>query len=1133
MKKTLIFLLILIGISAKAQVNFSAEIAKLGLPKKDTIAIRNTECTYSDITITLDISNTFTLCNGCELSNSEIDQLFIDYAAANDINGLISLIDQNGYATTASAAARATLLSNGWTLYFNSIPINQIYYTNTGQSFEKGVAITPMDLVIKDPAGNTIPNTSTSLVLNDFFVPTGVSLNESSGNANFGQLTGTPDAGLPDYLESAIRCVGLNEYTGFDDAVVKWDLSATTPLALSNLRMAADGQTTSIGGVTSTLDTATIHWVITTTSNPPTATQVKNGQDYLGAAPVFYDSVNTTFQITKSTYERLISSDGLTENTAYYCHITAEDKDDVLQNVLTTSFSTPLSNPDPIVTTWNVEPIACSDPSINYILTTSGTYDGITEGWVAGDTIGLDGDFTFSGVLRFNKLRGSAAEPIVIRNCDGRVEINPGVNGISVQDSSYHFKIIGDSVGGVYDYGIFVNETRTAPNTASQYVVVEDLGSDFELAGIEVSGNATGWAGIQARTATTSYCDMFEQNEDYSAWVMRNVFIHNNYVHFPPSGDPYEGRGEGVYIGVGLYDGTSSGCPARSWAHSVRNFHFYSNIIINAGWDGVQIKNNDSISYVYNNVIDGYGFSGETAHSEGLFMGEGATGKIYNNVIKNGDGVTNGSALQYSGVGNFEIYNNVVSVSGNEDGLYSFWEIKGARFTYGYWNVYNNTIYHANVAKKAIQFSDDLTGNKRLYNNIAAGGDGTIGFSSTNLDSANNYINADTAVFKFNYPANDDFSILTSSVAIDGGSTLVSVATDILGVGRPQGSFYDIGAYEYVTVVDVTAPVLTSATDIDTGSTTGSGTVTTDEDNGTLYFAITQSATTPSVTQIKAGQDHTSTTADDSGNQSVSATGVQNVSFTGLTASTAYYAHYVHMDLSTNNSNTITADGFTTQAGGSYDFLNALEFDGTNDNVDFTGFDMVLSTTFTLSMWVQPTTGWAGGEAIIGKNGNNNRILIFSGSGTTITYRNDASNVVFLCPTTITTGGSWYHLVVVKTATDKMRIYVNGTESASGEQTVDAGTFTWDKIGRTGAASNLLHAIIDDVVIWDATIATSGNVISLYNSGSGVDPTTVIASPNRLYKCDSSSGTVLIDGGSDGQDGTLQNFTVPAAWVTH
>jgi len=100
---------------------------------------------------------------------------------------------------------------------------------------------------------------------------------------------------------------------------------------------------------------------------------------------------------------------------------------------------------------------------------------------------------------------------------------------------------------------------------------------------------------------------------------------------------------------------------------------------------------------------------------------------------------------------------------------------------------------------------------------------------------------------------------------------------------------------------DVTAPVLSLPTGTQTGKTTGSGTVSTDEDNGTLYFWATTSATETAANIIASGSS-----------QSVTATGEQAVSFTGLTAGTAYYAHYVQNDAASNESNVVSSTAFTT-----------------------------------------------------------------------------------------------------------------------------------------------------------------------------------------------------------------------------
>ena len=115
-------------------------------------------------------------------------------------------------------------------------------------------------------------------------------------------------------------------------------------------------------------------------------------------------------------------------------------------------------------------------------------------------------------------------------------------------------------------------------------------------------------------------------------------------------------------------------------------------------------------------------------------------------------------------------------------------------------------------------------------------------------------------------------------------------------------------ALAYVSVTgtaDTTAPTLTSPTGTQTGSTTASGTVSTDEANGTLYYLASANATETAAT-VKAASS-----------QAVSATGSQSVSFTGLTASTTYYAHYCHRDTAGNDSTVSNSASFTTAAGGS------------------------------------------------------------------------------------------------------------------------------------------------------------------------------------------------------------------------
>jgi hypothetical protein len=78
--------------------------------------------------------------------------------------------------------------------------------------------------------------------------------------------------------------------------------------------------------------------------------------------------------------------------------------------------------------------------------------------------------------------------------------------------------------------------------------------------------------------------------------------------------------------------------------------------------------------------------------------------------------------------------------------------------------------------------------------------------------------------------------------------------------------------------------------------------VSTNEANGTLYHLTTTGATATAAA-VKAGAS-----------QAVTATGTQTVSITGLTASTAYYTHYLHSDAAGNDSAVSTTAQFTTAA---------------------------------------------------------------------------------------------------------------------------------------------------------------------------------------------------------------------------
>jgi hypothetical protein len=135
-------------------------------------------------------------------------------------------------------------------------------------------------------------------------------------------------------------------------------------------------------------------------------------------------------------------------------------------------------------------------------------------------------------------------------------------------------------------------------------------------------------------------------------------------------------------------------------------------------------------------------------------------------------------------------------------------------------------------------------------------------------------------------------------------TTLTTGKPGVVASGTTQ-LFGDDWVGGNVTAADTTAPTLTSPTGTKTGSTTASGTVSTDEANGTLYRYASTNATESAAT-VKAAALTTTVTA----------TGSQAVTFTGLTPNTTYYAHYVHTDAAANDSTRVSSASFTTDPSG-------------------------------------------------------------------------------------------------------------------------------------------------------------------------------------------------------------------------
>lgn len=176
--------------------------------------------------------------------------------------------------------------------------------------------------------------------------------------------------------------------------------------------------------------------------------------------------------------------------------------------------------------------------------------------------------------------------------------------------------------------------------------------------------------------------------------------------------------------------------------------------------------------------------------------------------------------------------------------------------------------------------------------------------------------------------ASTAYYVHTIKYGLTGGKSSVVVSSAITTTAAPGAN-----------------PVLSSPSLTATGTTTLSGSVSTDTGNGTLEYGLMLSAaTTPNLTQLEAGTDG-------DGNpligglrtKAITSSGAQAVSFTGATENTAYKVAYGQRNGSNDPSNVVTAtattdaaapsgsaldpDSTATTAAGLYAILDAWEAD--------------------------------------------------------------------------------------------------------------------------------------------------------------------------------------------------------------
>jgi hypothetical protein len=424
----------------------------------------------------------------------------------------------------------------------------------------------------------------------------------------------------------------------------------------------------------------------------------------------------------------------------------------------TTSSVTPVKSPDAVIV-----------PTFTYTVKTSEWFvDGAT--FPAGSTVYIPAGKR--GALLLKNFKGTAAKPIVIINKGGKVNITVS------KAASYafktlnctFFKVLGNGVTSI-PYGINISGGNIS-------MTMDGLSSDFEVANVEVRNS--GFAGIMAKTDPT--CDVSTQRGHFT---MKNVILHNNYVH--------KTGGEGFYVGNSFYaKGVLAAC-GTVLPHDVQNAKIYNNLVDSTGCEGIQVGSAILGCEVYNNTVKSPGRSPfAAAQNNGIQIGEGTGGKCYNNLVKNAPG----NGIIVLGYGDNLICNNYILNSG------SYGIFADSRFTPGSgFKFINNTIIAS--AWSGIRLNSLTIPMNTVINNviITKGLISAINQMSTKvkLTALNNYIGTDINALKFKNYSSGDFHLLSSSPLINKGLNAIpyGVNSDYYGTVRTAAKIFDIGASEY------------------------------------------------------------------------------------------------------------------------------------------------------------------------------------------------------------------------------------------------------------------------------------------------------------------------------------------------
>ncbi len=373
----------------------------------------------------------------------------------------------------------------------------------------------------------------------------------------------------------------------------------------------------------------------------------------------------------------------------------------------------------------------------------------------------------------------------VVKNGSYRGDTNKGVGSVSISNGD-NIVFYNNSVSIAGDWQATEDQDTHAMGISTNISYLWVLDNSFSRS----SGD-----GIQINAANTA-----NQSNTHHIYIGRNTAFENKqngfwtkqatdvifsenvaYKHIPSGSSP----------GVGL--GQQYG-PENVWYLFNKVYGNYGGITIASRSGGVGENIYIIGNQIYNNNLNPNFDPGNSWANAGITITGGVNVAILNNVLANNSGGINTPI----GSGEFLIYNNIIDtpVVAGANSIF-FYESGLASSSFVDNNIFNETA----VIRWGRSAQDNLSSFQSTFSQCE------------NCEEANpQYVDS----------LNGDFTLQASSSAIDSGRVSdayqvfqnlygIDIRKDVAGLARPQGSGWDMGAFEYNSNI-LTAPSVLSAT---------------------------------------------------------------------------------------------------------------------------------------------------------------------------------------------------------------------------------------------------------------------------------------------------------------------------------